>query len=230
MKSNILTGESKSNEDFDYENIWGLMDRCQQNKHHIRAYDGFDDEPIEHPLLGLQPEIRANQDRFTLEMDDDEYEAYREFISSFIEASEFAPLIGINEKDYVSKLIIKNDPKNNREIEVKEAGFKDRLKHASWYPQRDIEELNGVLLDVSAFNTHDFLKDAPEFDMARYKLEKRQQYLKDLLLEFTSIQNMSKATYENLKRKILRVHDEIHDLKEQRFKRLCKVQEEFKQE
>lgn len=217
---NKVSGKSTSVEEFDYEFFWGLMDKCKQDKHHIRLNEGFDDEPMEHPLSGPQPEPRANQDRFTLDMDDDKYQAYGEFIASFIEASEFTPLIGINEREYVLKLIIKKDSQGNREIEVKETGFKNKATHASWYPKPDWEEVNGVVVDVSAFNTNDFQKNAPVFDMVRYMLEKKQQHLKDLLLEFSTIQNMPRATYENLKRRILGLHDEIRELRERRQARL----------
>jgi hypothetical protein len=216
---NKVSGKSTSVEEFDYEFLWSLMDKSNQDKHHIRLDERFDDEPMEHPLSGPQPEPRSNQDRLVLDMDDDEYQAYGEFIASCIEASEFAPLIGINEKEYVLKLIIKKDSQGNREIEVKEVGFKNKARHASWYPKPDMEEVNGVVVDVSAFNTHDFQKNAPVFDMGRYKMEKMQQHLKDLLLEFSTIANMSRATYDNLKRRILGVHDEIKELRERRLER-----------
>jgi hypothetical protein len=204
-------------EEFDYEVFWHDMEVQQQ--HDNQRHDSFDDKASKRPILGPQPLRTMNQGGLVLDMDEDEYESYGEFIASVLEATEFAPLIGINEKEYVLKLIIKKDSRGNREIEVKEVGFKNK-KHASWYPLPDWEEVNGVVVDVSAFNTHDFQRSAPAFDMGRYALEKKEQHLKDLLLEFSTIQNMPSATYENLKRRILGLYDDIKELRERRQERL----------
>jgi hypothetical protein len=60
---------------FDYESFWELREKHRNN------FPCHDDYAEKIPVIAPQPLPRANQDTFVLDMDDDEFEAYQEFIA-----------------------------------------------------------------------------------------------------------------------------------------------------
>ena len=103
--------------------------------------------------------------------------------------------------------------------------FCDKQEQHAWRPKPDLEEIDGKMVDSSAFNTHDFAKLRPRFDMGSYKMRQLQRHLKDLLLLFTTIEDMPELTYERLRARILKIHDEIKALKVRRQARLRRERE-----
>ena len=208
-------------DDFDYEFFWDLLDR-------IRHKNTEKTEP-KNRLVIIKPLPRAYQDEHILNFDNDELEAYREFISSYIEHRDYGLLKGINEKEYKLKLKIYKDNHNERQITIKEAGFQDKFYKPSYRPKPQFEEIDGAIVDVSPYNTHDYAKQhpEPEIDKAGYRMKKLKEQLKDLLLTFTCISNMSQVNYEHLKERILNLYDEIQEMqfkRQQRDRRKLKAQ------
>jgi len=58
-----------------------------------------------------------------------------------------------------------------------------------YFDFRQMEEIDGKMVDISAFNTADFLAGKSDFDKARYAKDKRKEQIKDLAIRFSCVKS-----------------------------------------